>query len=148
MGEWRHECEWESEFADKDNKDSVTNFMFLSTDIGVGVKARVDSPLIAKQIFNTFIYPHQLLPLLYLAIWGSFLTSTILTQFHFGIFLVTTNSLLTYWSIRNRNIIRQTLFYPANHHESSIEENNVTLLSKSGRCISKHLTTRENTFLI
>jgi len=60
MGEWRHECEWESEFADKDNKDSVTNFMFLSTDIGVGVKARVDSPLIAKQIFNTFIYPHQL----------------------------------------------------------------------------------------
>ena len=34
--------------------------MFLSTDIRVGIKARVDSPLIAKQIFNTFIYPHQL----------------------------------------------------------------------------------------
>ena len=34
--------------------------MFLSTDIGVGIKARVDSSLIAKQIFNTFIYPYQL----------------------------------------------------------------------------------------
>ena len=60
MGKWRHECKWESEFTDKDDENSVTNSMFLSTDIRVGIKARVDSPLIAKQIFNTFIYPHQL----------------------------------------------------------------------------------------
>jgi len=56
MGEWRHECEWESEFADKGDKDSVTNFMFLSTDIGVGVKARVDMSKIVDSGLHSFLF--------------------------------------------------------------------------------------------
>jgi len=48
--------------------------------------------------------------------------------------------------IRSLNLIKSNPSYPEKHPGSIVEKMNVTLLSKTGKCISKHLTSKEKTF--
>ena len=85
----------------------------------------------------------------YLVIWeiSSTITTTTIWS-HSGIILAVTSDLSTYWLTKSWNVTGSTPLYPIEYYGSLVKKKkNVTLLSKSGRCISKHLTSRENTFL-
>ena len=64
------------------------------------------------------------------------------------IILVITNGLLIYWSTKNQNVMRQTLFYLANYYRSSVKKKNAILLSRSDKCTFKHLIVEKNIFLV
>ena len=90
---------------------------------------------------NYILLPYQV-------IWGSSLIEMITTRFFSGIVLVITNGLLIYWLTKNQNIIRWILYYLENYHRNSVKKKNVILLSRGGRCTSKHQTTKKTIFLI
>ena len=102
------------------------------------------------QLLNkSLICPFNLInstPLSYLVIWENSSTTTTTIWSHSRIILVVTSDLSTYWLTKSWNITRSTPFYLIEYYESSVKKKNVTLLSRSGRCISKHPTSRKNTF--